>query len=79
MQHRHLNHQQFSLPAIDDVIARGGWNDWAELRAAALDDRDVLNKVARVCQAHTADASAQRYHFWHHYAQAHLAASSIAV
>jgi hypothetical protein len=31
MLHRHLNHQGFTLAAIDDVISRGGWNDWAEL------------------------------------------------
>lgn len=36
MQHRHLNHQRFSLAAIDDIIARGKWADWVELRAAAL-------------------------------------------
>lgn len=71
MQHRHLNHQQFTLPAIDDVIARGGKEDWAQLRAAVLDDQTVLEKVARICQAQISDAYAQRYHFWHHYVQAH--------
>ena len=28
MQHRHLNHQRFTLAAIDDVIRRGRWDDW---------------------------------------------------
>ena len=36
MLHRHLNHQQFTLAAIDDVIARGKQRDWGELRRAAL-------------------------------------------
>lgn len=71
MQHRHLNHQHMTLAAIDDVISRGGWQDWVALRLAALGDSDILDKVGRVCQTHIADAYAQRYHFWHHYVQAH--------
>jgi hypothetical protein len=70
--HRHLNHQQFTLAAIDDVIARGKRQDWAELRRAALGDRAVMEKVLRVCEAHIADPYAQRYHFWKHYAERHL-------
>jgi hypothetical protein len=73
MLHRHLTHQQFTLAAIDDVIARGKRRDWAELRRAALQDQAVLEKVLRVCQAHIADPYAQRYHFWKHYAEQHLA------
>ncbi len=72
MIHRHLNHQQFTLAAIDDVIARGGKHDWAELRQAALSDRRVLEKVLRVCQAHITDPYAQRYHFWKQYAERNL-------
>ena len=34
MLHRHLNHQRFTPAAIDNVIARGRWQDWAELRRA---------------------------------------------
>jgi len=45
MLHRHLNHQRFTLAAIDDVISRGRWGDWAELRRAALSDRTLLDKV----------------------------------
>jgi len=71
MLHRHLNHQRFTLAAIDDVISRGRWGDWAELRRAALADSALLDKVERVCRAHTADPYAQRHHFWMHYAQAH--------
>ena len=71
--HRHLTHQRFTLAAIDDVIARGKRRDWAELRRAVLSDPIVLEKALRVCQAHVADPSAQRYHFWKQYAERHLA------
>jgi hypothetical protein len=73
MLHRHLTHQRFTLAAIDDVIARGKRQDWVELRRAALDDRAVLEKVLRVCQAHIADPYAQRYYFWKYYAERYLA------
>lgn len=73
MLHRHLNHQQFTLAAIDDVIARGRQQDWAELRLAVREDRSLLEKVARVCREHVADPYAQRYYFWMHYAEEHLA------
>ncbi len=73
MLHRHLTHQQFTLAAIDDIIARGQRQDWVSLRQAALADRAVLEKVLRVCQAHVADPYAQRYHFWKHYAERYLA------
>jgi hypothetical protein len=62
MLHRHLTHQQFTLAAIDDLIARG-----------KRGDRAILEKVQRVCDAHVADPYAQRYHFWKHYAERHLA------
>lgn len=73
MLHRHLAHQRFTLAAIDDVIARGRRKDWAELRQEALADRSVMVKIRRVCQAHVSDPYAQRYHFWRHYADRHLA------
>lgn len=73
MNHRHLTHQQFTLAAIDDLIARGKRQDWAALRRALLQDRAILEKVLRVCQAHIADPYAQRYHFWKQYAERHLA------
>ena len=71
MQHRHLNHQQFTLAAIDDVISRGQWQDWVNLRRAVLTDRAILDKVERICRAYAADPNAQRYHFWRHYAEVH--------
>lgn len=73
MLHRHLNHQTFTLAAIDDIIGRGRRHDWAVLRWAVLQDRRLLEKVLRVCEAHVQDPYAQRYHFWKHYAGRHLA------
>jgi hypothetical protein len=73
MRHRHLTHQEFTLAAIDDVIARGKRRDWAELRAAALSDPRILERILRVCQAHVADPYAQRYHFWKQYVERYLA------
>jgi hypothetical protein len=73
MVHRHLNHQGLTLAAIDDVISRGGREDWAELREAVLADEALLKKVLQVCRAHVADPRAQRFHFWMHYAEARLA------
>jgi len=55
------------------VIGRGQRQDWAQLRQAALADRGILEKVLRICAAHVEDPYAQRYHFWKHYAERHLA------
>jgi len=71
MTHRHLNHQDFTLAAIDDVIGRGQRPAWEALRLAVLERPEIQAKVLRVCAAHCADPYAQRYHFWKHYAQAH--------
>ncbi len=73
MQQRHLTHEQYTLAAIDDIIARGQRRDWAELRQAALAERSLFEKVLRICQAHVADPYAQRYHFWKQYAERYLA------
>ena len=51
MQHRHLDHQRYTLAAIDDVIARGRWDDWAGLRRAVRGDASLLGRVERVCRA----------------------------
>ena len=69
MLHRHLNHQQYTLAAIDDIISRGRWEDWIELRDAVLNNRTLLEKVQRICQAYVHDPYAHRYHFWKHYAK----------
>ncbi|MBC8335435.1 MAG: hypothetical protein ISR59_08185 [Anaerolineales bacterium] len=73
MYHRHLTHQEFTLAAIDDVIARGKRQDWAELRQAVLKDKNMIDKVLKVCRAHLSDPYAQRYHFWKEYVERQLA------
>lgn len=73
MLHRHLNHQQLTLAAIDDIISRGKRKDWVELRQAVLADPVVREKVLRVCRAYASDPYAQRHHFWKNYAERHAA------
>jgi len=75
MLHRHLNHQRFTLAAIDDVISRGRWRDWAELRHAVLADRALLDKVEQVCRPYLANPYAQRHYFWMKYVEVHRAAA----
>ena len=75
MQQRHLTHEQYTLAAIDDIIDRGRWADWGELRAAAVESPDVLRIILRVCEPRLQDPYAQRHHFWMHYVRAHRAAS----
>jgi hypothetical protein len=71
MLHRHLNHERLTLAAIDDVISRGLWRDWADLRRAVLADPAVLGKVDQVCRPHAGNPYAQRHHFWRHYVEEH--------
>ncbi len=73
MQHRHLNHQQFTPAAIDDVIARGRRGDWEALRRALRADRSLVPKIRQICQPRLTDPYAQRYHFWMHYVTEHSA------
>ncbi|MEI6593779.1 MAG: hypothetical protein WCL47_11070 [Holophagaceae bacterium] len=73
MRHRHLNHQTFTLAAIDDVIDRGQKQDWLELRRAVLADPSLLERIRMVCAAHLEDPYAQRYHFWFHYVEQSVA------
>jgi len=71
MIHRHLNHQSFTLAAIDDIISRGQWQDWIDLREAALMDDALYDKIERICHPYVSDPYAQRYIFWMNYAKAH--------
>lgn len=48
MLHRHLNHSEWTLAAIDDVIARGRLNDWKELRDAAASRTEIQERILRV-------------------------------
>jgi hypothetical protein len=75
MEHRHLNHEDYTLAALDDVIDRGKREDWAKLRSVAIQDRALMEKILRVALAHAKDPYAQRYHFWRHYAEQHLKAA----
>lgn len=73
MRHRHLNHEEFTLAAIDDVISRGRDEDWQALRRAVLSDPAVAPKVRRVWERRKDDRFAQRYHFWKAYVDRHSA------
>jgi hypothetical protein len=78
VNHRHINPSSLSLAAIDDVICRGGWQDWMDLRRQALAHGDVLERVQHVCRPHVVNGYAQRYHFWMNYAKAHSPADAAA-
>ena len=73
MLHRHLNHSEWTLAAIDDVIARGKLDDWKELRDAATTDTTIQERILRICKPHLSDPYAQRYHFWNFYFRKQLA------
>ena len=71
MRHRHLDHERYSLAAIDDVIARGRWADWADLRRAIRADPSLVDRVERVCRVGVRSTAAQRHDFWLHYVRAY--------
>lgn len=75
MDHRHLNHQGFTLAGIDDIIARGGMADWIALRQAVLGDTALMAKVEQVCRHYAAEPYAQRHQFWLHYVAEHQRAA----
>ena len=53
MKHRHLNHEAFSLAAIEDILARGSIQDWVPLVGIIEADPFgvVADKTLRVCRA----------------------------
>lgn len=69
MKHRHLHSSDFSPPAVDDIISRGRKQDWAELADAMEREPAVRETIKRICGAYVGDPTAQRYHFWKHYAE----------
>lgn len=70
MVHRHIDETGSpSLAAIDDVIDRGGVEDWRALKASADADATLIGKILRVCAAKVSDPYAQRYHLWNYYAK----------
>ena len=74
MEHRHLQKRtEFSAAAIDDIIERGGWEDWLALRDRTDADRSTAERVLRVCEARGEDPYAQRHQLWRIYARQALA------
>ena len=73
MQHRHLNPSDWTLAAVDDVIARGRIDDWKALRDAAAREAGVRERILRVCVHRLGDPTEQRYYFWDYYVRTVLA------
>ena len=74
MNHRHLQErEELTSAAIDDIIERGGWEDWLALRDRTDADRATAERVLRVCEARCSDPYAQRHHLWRIYARQTLA------
>ena len=72
MQHRHLQHQDLTAAAVDDIIRRGGWRDWVGLREAARRAPEVAARIRRICAGASRDPQqegAQRLAFWKMYAE----------
>ena len=69
MDHRHLNHSNYTLAAIDDVIERGSRMDWLALRDAARLDAAVSSRIERVCRVRAQERTAQRHSLWLLYVQ----------
>jgi hypothetical protein len=67
MLHRHLNHSDFTLAALDDIIERGQREDWRELLRVIYTDPDgeVAQKVLKLCAARPARTPA--FVFWERY------------
>lgn len=64
MKHRHIDTQDFTLEAIDDIICRGQNKDWIELRDAVRLSEHIARDVKKICD-HYADCEGEiRYHFW---------------
>lgn len=71
MQHRHLNHNGYTLAAIDDIIVRGNGHDWIDLGRELHRQPDVIiPKILKITATKIHDPYAQCYHFWDNYAKA---------
>lgn len=70
MIHRHIKESEnLSLAAIDDIIDRGGVDDWRGLKKRADGDAGCVAKILKVCAVKISDPYAQRYHLWDYYAK----------
>jgi hypothetical protein len=68
VDHRHLEHNDLTLTAIDDIIERGTRSAWAELGRAVQNDPVVRAKTRRITDNRTtADPLNQRFAFWGYY------------
>jgi hypothetical protein len=57
---------------VDDIIRRGSWRDWVELRRAAWRDPVIAQRIRRLCAGLRSDPvqeGAQRLSFWKMYAE----------
>ena len=52
MKHRHLAHEEFTIAAIEDILARGRMPDWVPLITAIQADPygDVAEKTNELCK-----------------------------
>lgn len=46
VKHRHLNHDELTLAAIDGIIERDAWRDWLRLARAIRDNAEIAAEVA---------------------------------
>jgi hypothetical protein len=67
VNHRHLNHTDFTLAAIDDILLRGKYADWVELLDAMDRDPLIREKILRVCESDRSPRPNQRYILWREY------------
>ncbi len=73
MKHRHLNHEGYTLAAIDDIISRGAGNDWIDLGLALKRNPvEIIHKILKVSEHRISNPYEQSYRFWHSYATAKL-------
>jgi hypothetical protein len=63
MKHRHLNHEGFTLAAIEDILDRGAVPDWAPLvrEITANPFGDVADKTLRICATRDIYGSAKLF------------------
>jgi hypothetical protein len=66
MTHRHLNHDSFTLAAIEDILSRGSLPDWDPLLRAidANPFGEVAEKTLRICRARNIYGSSKFFMRW---------------
>lgn len=61
MKHRHLNHSNWTLAAIDSCITRGTREDHQDLRAAALADPEIMKGIVKVAGHRAGDDEPENF------------------